>query len=216
MSLTRKFLSNLGIDDEKVDLIISEHVNVTDSLKAESEGNSKKYADVQKQLDEANKKLSDYEKQLATADTKISEFEKDDFKSKYESKVQELETLKSEYTAKETAVKKKNTLSAQLKSLGYSDTATRLIVNRSDFADKIEIGEDGKATNIDSVITEIQSDSDFSGFTPKKEDSAHIPSNPPANTGGTGGMTKEKIMEIRNTAERQKAIAENPELFGLS
>lgn len=215
MPLTRKFLSNLGIDAEKVDLIISEHVNVTESLKAESDDNSKKYADVQKKLDEANKKLSDYTKQLETANAKITEFENDDFKSKYDSKVQELETLKSEYVAKETVAKKKNTLSAQLKSLGYSDSATRLIVNRSDFADKIEIGDDGKATNIDSVITEIQSDSDFSGFTPQKTESNHIPSNPPANSGSANGLTKEKIMSIKNTAERQKAIAENPELFGL-
>jgi len=42
-----------------------------------------------------------------------------------------------------------------------------------------------------------------------------MPSNPPGNNGKSNSMTKEKIMSIKNTAERQKAISENPELFGL-
>jgi hypothetical protein len=40
------------------------------------------------------------------------------------------------------------------------------------------------------------------------------PATPPANTGGQT-MTKESIMAIKNRGERQKAIAENPELFGI-
>ena len=36
------------------------------------------------------------------------------------------------------------------------------------------------------------------------------------NGGGTGtGKTKAEIMKIKNAKERQQAIADNPELFGL-
>ena len=37
---------------------------------------------------------------------------------------------------------------------------------------------------------------------------------PPANTGG-GKMTKEEIFKIKDASERQKAIADNHELFGF-
>ena len=37
---------------------------------------------------------------------------------------------------------------------------------------------------------------------------------PPKSEGG-GAMTKEEIMAIKDTAQRQAAIAENHELFGI-
>ncbi len=214
-SLTRKFLSELGLNDETSDLIIKEHTGVTDALKADSQKNADKIADLQKQLDDSKKEIAVYADKLSNANAKISEFEREDFKSKYDSKVQELENLKSDYAAKESATNRKNVLSKKLKNLGYSDSATSIIVNRSDFPDKIQLDENGNATNIDDVITGIQNESDFAGFTPHKDNSAHMPSNPPGNNGKSNSMTKEKIMSIKNTAERQKAISENPELFGL-
>ena len=38
MALTRKFLKALGIEDEKVDEIISAHTETVDALKAERDG----------------------------------------------------------------------------------------------------------------------------------------------------------------------------------
>ncbi|MDE6835295.1 MAG: hypothetical protein K2J39_13780, partial [Ruminococcus sp.] len=89
----------------------------------------------------------------------------------------------------------------------------RLIANKSDFADLLATSEDGSPTNIDEVISAIQADDDFSCFTPKIENLSHIPANPPSNSGG--GWTKEKIMAVRNTAERQALIAENRRIFGI-
>ena len=34
--------------------------------------------------------------------------------------------------------------------------------------------------------------------------------------GGGTGKTRDEIMAIKDTAERQQAIADNPELFGLA
>ncbi|RPJ78365.1 MAG: hypothetical protein EHM20_04090 [Alphaproteobacteria bacterium] len=140
-SLTRKFLSELGLNDETSDLIIKEHTGVTDALKADSQKNADKIADLQKQLDDSKKEIAVYADKLSNANAKISEFEREDFKSKYDSKVQELENLKSDYAAKESATNRKNVLSKKLKNLGYSDSATSIIVNRSDFPDKIQLDE---------------------------------------------------------------------------
>lgn len=126
----------------------------------------------------------------------------------------EIEKIKSDFAKKETDAKRRAVLSENLMSLGYSETATRLIVNRSDFAERLEIAENGTPTNMDEVISAIQTDADFCGFTPKIEENfTHTPSAPPANS--SGGWTKDKIMAIKNTAERQRLIAENPRIFGI-
>lgn len=126
----------------------------------------------------------------------------------------EIEEIKSEFAKKEADAKRRALLAESLKNLGYSDTSTRIIVNRSDFAERLEIAENGTPTNMKEVIAEIQADADFSGFTPKFEESfTHKPSAPPANSSPV--WTKEKIMAVKNTAERQKLIGENPQVFGI-
>ena len=126
----------------------------------------------------------------------------------------EIERIKSEFAKKETDEKKRSVLSEKLKKLGYSETATRIIVNRSDFAERLEIAENGTPANMDAVVEAIQADADFGGFTPKFEEKfTHTPSAPPANL--SGGWTREKILSVKNTAERQRLIAENREIFGI-
>lgn len=211
MALTRRFLAALGIEAEKIDEIIAAHTESTEALKAQiadSKAETAKFAEVQAELDKVKKDLQ-------TANATIEAASKDDYKGKYEAANNELELLKKEAAAKELATAKKTALTEQLKKTGYSERATRLIL-RNGFADDVEIDDSGKATNLDSVISTIQADSDFSGFTPKVTDNNHEPATPPQNTGGKKAITKDEIMAIRNTAERQQKIAENPELFGIA
>ena len=54
MSLTRKMLKAMGIEDEKIDTIIEAHTETVDALKKERDGykeSADKLADVQKELD---------------------------------------------------------------------------------------------------------------------------------------------------------------------
>lgn len=144
-----------------------------------------------------------------------SEIQKNvDFDHKLEEKNSEIERIKSEFARKEAAVKRRSVLSENLKNLGYSEAATRIIVNRSDFAERLEIAENGAPINMEEVVSEIQADADFSGFTPRFEENfTHTPSAPPANSGSE--WTKEKIMAVKNTAERQRLISENHKIFGI-
>ena len=51
MALTRKFLSALGIEADKIDEIINAHSETVDALKEERDNfksNAEKYADIQK------------------------------------------------------------------------------------------------------------------------------------------------------------------------
>lgn len=215
MALTRKFLEALGIDESKVDAIINAHTETTNAIKTERDtfkADAEKLSEIQKQLETAKAEKVTAEEKLTALNKKVEDFEKADYKTQLANKEKEIENLKNEYTAKETAVNKKNALTSHLKNIGYSDTAINLI-KRNGFADKVTFGEDGKANNLDSVLSEIQADADFSGFTPKAESTQHTPPTPPSNNGGASKLTREQILAIPSTADRQKAISENIELF---
>lgn len=78
--------------------------------------------------------------------------------------------------------------------------------------DNLELGEDGKFKNNDELKKEIETEwADFK-VTEKKQ-GAKIDT-PPANN-GAGSVTREDIRKIKDPVARQKAMMENPALFGL-
>ena len=78
--------------------------------------------------------------------------------------------------------------------------------------DAIEFDDDGKIKGADDLTKSIKSEwADFITTTETK--GAETPT-PPSNNGG-GKMSKADIMKIKDTSERQKAIIENHELFGI-
>lgn len=205
MAFTRKFLSAMGLEAEKIDEIMTAHVEVIDHYKNQLD-EAKKLSDELDTLKTAN---TDLTKQLKDAADKITAYEKDDYKGKYESEKTEHDKLKADVAGKETLAKKETALRNELKSKKYSDEAVRLILSKGGYTDKIELDKDGKAANIDSIFTEIQSD--FSMFTPKESVTSAAPDNPPANMGGKSVKSKSEIMKIKDASERQKAIRESIE-----
>lgn len=210
MGFTRKFLAALGVESDKVDEIISVHNEVLEHFKSENAELKEKVSN----FDEIKSRLADTEKTLkeTTEKLKTAETERDDLRAKHDTLRSEKEKLESEISAKETAVRKDKALSEMLRSKNYSDEAVKLIVNKGGYRDRIELDKDGKAKNIDDLFSDIQTD--FSMLVPKESVSDGSPAKPPANSGGKN-VTKDSIMAIKNTSERQRAIAENPELFGL-
>ena len=210
MAFTRKYLAGLGIEADKVDAIIEAHAEVVEGLKAkiaETGDSADELAKVKAELEQARKELK-------SAQDTIKAAEKDDYKGKYESEKAAHEKLQSEVAAKASAAKKEAALTAAAKAAKYSEDAISVILDsKKDYAARVEFGEDGKATNIDTILAEIAADRP--GLAPKATETRHTPTTPPANTGGKKAITKEDIMNIKNTAERQRAIAQNPELFGL-
>ena len=99
MALSRKFLSALGIEAEKIEHIIEAHTETVDALKNErdkyKEG-ADKLADVQKELD-GLKAVGD-------------------FKQKYEDEHKAFEAYKAGITAKETRAAKEKAVRAYLES----------------------------------------------------------------------------------------------------
>lgn len=216
MAFTRKFLAAQGIEADKADAIMAAHVEVVDYHKEQNAELKEQLTTLKQQAAETNElktKLNEANSKLSEANKKIEELEKDDYKGQYESEKAAREKLESEIANKETNAKKDNALKTFLESKQYSDDSIKIIVGKGGYTDKIELDENGGIKNADNILADVQND--FSLFTPKVNSQTANPSTPPANSGGKTAMTKADIMKIKDTAARQKAIAENHELFNL-
>lgn len=205
MAFTRKFLSAMGVEADKIEEIITAHTEVVDHFRNQID-DAKALKD---EIEKLKSDKADLETKLNEANTKISGYEKDNYKGKYESEKAEHDKLKADVAGKETLAKKESALRNELKGKKYSDDAVKLILSKGGYTDKIELDKDGKPTNLDGIFKDIQED--FAMFTPKETVINSAPDNPPANAGGKTAMTKSEIMKIKDSAERQKAIKESIE-----
>lgn len=203
MSLTRKALIAMGIEAEKIDQIIEMHTETVDAIKRERD-DAKEEA---KKFKDDSEKLTSVERELN--DLKAKETQPDKFKEKYDTLKQEYDTYKNEITAKETKAAKSKAYRDMLKEIGVSEKRLDSVMKVADL-NSFELDENGAIKDVDELKTSAQNEwSDFivsTGVTGAKTPT------PPTNTGGK--MTKEDILKIKDTSERQAAIANNLDLFG--
>lgn len=201
MALTRKFLSALGIESEKIDEIIAAHTETVDGLKEERD----RYKTSAEKLEAVEKELGKLKDEAAKNDGKNL------FETKYKALKEEFEQFKSDTTAKETKAKKESAYRRLLKEAGISEKRIDSVLKVCDI-DSIEFDENGKIKDAAELTKSIQSEwSDFIITTTTQ--GARI-ATPPANNGSVK-MSKNEILAIKDRAERQKAIAENHDLFGF-
>ena len=197
MALTRKFLSALGIEEAKIDEIISAHADTVNALKEQRDGykaDADKLPAVQKALD----------------DLKASQSGDDPYKEKYEKKAKEFDDYKKGVEAKELKRSKSTAYKQVLKELKASHIDSILKASQSEL-EKIELDEDGKIKDVEKLKESIKKEwADF--IVEEGQQGAKTP-NPPANEGSK--VSKEDIMKIKDPAARQKAMFENSELFGI-
>lgn len=199
MSLTRKMLKAMGIEDEKIDQIIEAHTETVEALKEQRDSykaDAEKLPDVQKELDGLK----------AAGDG--------GYKEKYETEHTAFEKYKADQTAKETRAAKESAYRDLLKASGVSEKRIDTVMRASGpIIDGLELAEDGKAKDADKLTEGIKSE--WADFIPTTTTQGAPTANPPANTGG-GKMTKADIYRkddhgryVMSAAERQKALIEN-------
>ena len=193
MALTRKFLSALGIEEEKAEQIIAAHSETVDGLKTERDNykaDAEKLPGVQAELDD-----------LKAAAAKN---EKDPYKVKYEAMKEDFDKFKSDIEAKETAAKKEAAYKQLLKDAGVPERRFDAILRVTDLND-FELDAEGNPKEAAKFADAIKTE--WADFIPVKSTAgANVPT-PPASAPGAV-KTKKEIMEITDTAERQKAWAE--------
>lgn len=199
MALTRKYLQAMGLEEDKIDSIISAHTEVTDALKKERDSYKEK-AD----------KLPEVEKELETLRSEAGDNGKNAWKVKYEAMKEDFDNFKAEIDAKQTADKKIKALKEILKEIGVADKRIDTVAKVTDI-DGLKLDNEGKIVDCDTLKSNLKTEwSDF--ITTEGTKGAQV-SNPPANSGSQ--KSKEEILKIKDATERQKAIAENHELFGF-
>jgi hypothetical protein len=201
MALTRKFLSALGIDDVKIDEIIQAHTDTVNGLKDEIE---KYKADAEK-LPAVTKERDDLKKASEETDGK------NPYKVKYDALKEDFAKFKQDIEAKESKAKKDSAYKALLKEAGVSEKRIDAILRVSD-VDALELEADGQVKNHDDMVKSIKSE--WSDFIVSEGKGGANTATPPAGNGKTF-KSKDEIFAIKDTAERQKAISENHEMFGF-
>lgn len=200
MSITRKMLKAMSIDEEKIEQIIEAHTETVSAIKAERDDfkvKAEKLENVQKELDKIKERG-----------------ENDPYKVRYDALKEEYEDYKKQVTEKETTATKTSAYRAMLKEAGINEKRIDAVLKVS--ADDIKglVLKDGEIENKSELVKKVQED--WSDFIVTTETKGAVTATPPRAKTGTSTMTKEDILAIRDGGARRKAMAENPELFGLS
>ena len=197
MSLTRKMLKAMGIEEEKIEQIIEAHSETVDSLKADRDiykEDAEKLKDVQKKLDDLKAKGDD------------------GWKEKHDRLKDEFDQYKNDVQAKETKAAKEAAYRAVLKDANLSEKGIEKAIKYAEW-DKIELGEDGKLKGANDHIKAVREE--WAEYVTTTTTTGAKTSTPPANNGTGTGKTKEEIMAIKDGAVRRAEMAKNPHLFGL-
>lgn len=189
MALTRSMLKGMNLTEEQVGAIIDAHKETVDALKEQRDNykaDAEKLADVQKELD----------------DIKNGE----DYEAKYKAMEKEFAEYKAAVAGKETLAAKQAAFRKLLTAENIPDKFHDRIVKMTDF-DTVEM--DGDAIK-DEAKQREGIKSEWGEYVATTNNQGDRPENPPR---GNTAMTKQEILAIKDTAERQNAIAANLNLF---
>lgn len=194
MSLTRKMLKAMGIEEEKIDQIIEAHSETVDSLKADRDTykeDAEKLKTVQKELDDLKAKGDD------------------GWKEKHDKLKGDFDTYKKDVEAKETHGKKVEAYRTILKDAGLSEKGIEKAIKYAEW-DKVELEADGKLKGASDHIKSVKEE--WAEYVTTTTTTGAKTSNPPANNGGSV-KTKEEIYKMENgryvlsASERQAELA---------
>ena len=202
MAMTRKSLKAMGLADEQIDSIIEMHTETVDGLKEKlktAEEKASKLDDVQKELDGLKANSGD------------------DWKSKYEKEHSDFESYKKGVTEKETKAAKEKAVRAYFE--GKNITGANLDIAMRGCRDEIGAIElDGDKIK-DTAALDALVGGTFAGLVVTKTVQGAQTANPPANNGGSK-LTRADIYAKDehgryklSASERQKALADNPDLL---
>lgn len=170
MALTRKFLTALGIENDKIESIIDAHTETVDALKKERDdykAEADKIPNMQKELDKAKAAAKD--------------------SGEYDKLKKEFDDYKADVAGKETLAKKKAALEKLCKAKDgayLSESGVAKAVKYHDF-DKIELDENGEIKDAKELVKSLREE--WKEYVQTEQRQGARTPNPPAGDGGNGG-----------------------------
>ena len=149
-----------------------------------------------------------YKAELEEAKKIVADGEK--YKNDYETLKAEYDGYKTDVETKAAKAESDRTFTKWLRDNGYTEKGAAKIVKYGGFTP--EFNKDGTIKNADKLSESVNAE--WSEYKASEKTEGARTETPPTNTGGNT-ITREDILKIPNTAERQKAIAENGALFGI-
>ena len=199
MALTRKMLKGMGLSDEQIDTIIEAHTEVTSALK-----------------DERDRYKAEADKVPALQAEVDAHSGEDPYKKKFEDLTAEYEAYKTEQEKKAERAAKENAYKALLAEAGIPEKRIPAILRVTDL-EKIKLNKDGSLSDKDGLLKSARTE--WADFVTKESTAGASTETPPTNTGG-GKLTRAEIYAKDefgryklSASERQKALAENPDLM---
>lgn len=208
MSLTRKMLRAMGIEDEKVDEIITAHTETVDALK---EQRDQYKADAEK-LPNVQKELQGMKDAASKDGGNAWEVKYNAMKEEKEKVEKDFKAFKTQTEAAKTKAAKDKAYRAMLKEIGVSDKRIDAVMRVTDL-DAITLDEQGGIKDVDTAKENAKAE--WSDFIQTATTQGAATSTPPTNT-GKGKLSMQEIYKkdehgryIMSAEERQRAIAEN-------
>lgn len=200
MALTRKFLTALNIDADKIDEIITAHSETVDALKAERD-NFKAEAEANSEAKANAEKL---QKQVDELTEQVKANGKDAYKVKYEAIKEEFDDYKKSVKAEKSKADKTEAYRKLLKEAGVAEKRIEAVLKVSDI-DSLKLTDDGALDGADDLKKTIAEE--WADFIEKTGVQGASTATPPASS-SNGAKTKDEILKIKDTTERQKAWGE--------
>lgn len=199
MSFSRSFLKASGLSDEQIQAIMEEHIAVTNALKEQLEAkkaDAEKLSAVQKELDELKGG--------------------EDYKTKYQEEHEAFEKYKADVKAEAELGNIKEAYRKILAEEKISSKWIDPIIRMEDFT-SMKLGKDGSLADADKLRQMIKEK--YPEYIVTERTEHEKVATPPKAKGGSD-LTREDIFKrdehgryVLSTEERQKAIAENPQVF---
>ena len=213
MALSRRMLSAMGLEADKIEQIIEAHTETVSGLKQQNAELADELSKAKETSTADSGRLKDVQKELDDLKAQVEADNKAREGKDYDALKQEYENYKAEVQEKAVRSAKEKAFRDLLSDMKVSDKGTSMILKYMGVSG-IELDEEGKLKDAAALRKTVKDD--WSDYIPKVEAKGAETQNPPTDgKGGAGKLTMDDIMKITDRKERQKAIAENPAVFGI-
>lgn len=155
--MQREFLQNLGLSDEQVQAVLTQHGKSTNEIKGKLAQAEEQVTDLQQQISDRDKQLKKLEKTAGDNQELAQEIDK---------LRKENEQTSKDYQSKIAQQAKDFAISNALKDAGAKNTKATLALLDMD---KVSVDEDGQLFGLSEQLEELQK-TDAYLFTPKQEE----------------------------------------------
>jgi len=214
VSLTRKMLKAMGIEESVIDQIIEAHTETTDSLKAERDrlkDDADKVAGLKKQLEEVQAELekasdkSEYEALKGKYEEEHKELEK--LQGTSQKLQQDFDAYKAEVDQRETKRAKSKAYTDLLTKAGVSQKYVGTVLKVADLS-KVELDENGSVKGADELVESLKTE--WKDFIPTTQKRGAKPDDPPKADGGIKGANP-RAVQIAKDRHRKLFGSNNEE-----